>query len=157
MKDDLASDVAMVLAAGLGLRMRPLTLDKPKPLVEVAGRPMIDHCLDKLAAAGIARAVVNVHYLPDLLITHLRDRERPKVTISDERDLLLETGGGMIRALPLIEPHEGVLIGLPDTIWFPEDALRALPDDVLAFLLFPVERSIRTICSSTGRRTSSTS
>jgi N-acetyl-alpha-D-muramate 1-phosphate uridylyltransferase len=64
----LASDVAMVLAAGLGLRMRPLTLDKPKPLVEVAGRPMIDHCLDKLAAAGVARAVVNVHYLPDLLI-----------------------------------------------------------------------------------------
>jgi MurNAc alpha-1-phosphate uridylyltransferase len=93
----------MVLAAGLGLRMRPLTLDRPKPLVEVAGRPMIDHCLDKLAAAGVARAVVNVHYLPDLLIAHLRDRERPEVTISDERDLLLETGGGMIRALELID------------------------------------------------------
>ena len=101
--EPLASDVAMVLAAGLGLRMRPLTLDRPKPLVEVAGRPMIDHCLDKLAAAGIARAVVNVHYLPDLLIEHLRGRERPQVTISDERDLLLETGGGMIRALPLID------------------------------------------------------
>jgi N-acetyl-alpha-D-muramate 1-phosphate uridylyltransferase len=98
----LASDVAMVLAAGLGLRMRPLTLDRPKPLVDVAGRPMIDHCLDKLAAAGVARAVVNVHYLPDMLIAHLRDRARPKVIISDERDLLLETGGGMIKALDLI-------------------------------------------------------
>ena len=102
MSEPLASDVAMVLAAGLGLRMRPLTLDRPKPLVDVAGRPMIDHCLDKLAAAGVARAVVNVHYLPDMLIAHLRERERPKVTISDERDLLLETGGGMIRALDLI-------------------------------------------------------
>jgi MurNAc alpha-1-phosphate uridylyltransferase len=99
----LASDVAMVLAAGLGLRMRPLTLDRPKPLVGVAGRPMIDHCLDKLERAGVARAVVNVHYLPDLLIEHLRGRERPKIAISDERDLLLETGGGMIRALPLID------------------------------------------------------
>jgi MurNAc alpha-1-phosphate uridylyltransferase len=93
----------MVLAAGLGLRMRPLTLDRPKPLVEVNGRPMIDLCLDKVAAAGIARAVVNVHYLPDMLIEHLRERERPKVAISDERDLLLETGGGMVKALPLID------------------------------------------------------
>lgn len=98
----LASDVAMVLAAGMGLRMRPLTLDRPKPLVEVAGKPMIDLCLDKVAAAGVARAVVNVHYLPDMLIEHLAPREHPRIAISDERDLLLETGGGMIRALPLI-------------------------------------------------------
>lgn len=103
MRTSLASDVVMVLAAGLGLRMRPLTLDRPKPLVEVTGKPMIDLCLDKVAAAGIARAVVNVHYLPDMLIEHLRDRERPRIAISDERDLLLETGGGMIRALPLID------------------------------------------------------
>lgn len=103
MRTGLASDVAMVLAAGLGMRMRPLTLDRPKPLVEVAGKPMIDLCLDKVAAAGVARAVVNVHYLPDMLIEHLRERERPKVAISDESDLLLETGGGMIKALPLID------------------------------------------------------
>lgn len=103
MSTGLASDVAMVLAAGLGIRMRPLTLDRPKPLVEVTGKPMIDLCLDKVAAAGIARAVVNVHYLPDMLINHLTHREHPKVTISDERDLLLETGGGMIRALPLLD------------------------------------------------------
>ena len=98
----LASDVAMVLSAGLGTRMRPLTADRPKPLVHVAGKAMIDHCLDKLAEAGVARAVVNVHYLPDLLIEHLAVRSAPAVTISDERDLLLETGGGMVRALPLL-------------------------------------------------------
>ena len=98
----LASDVAMVLSAGLGTRMRPLTADRPKPLVQVAGKAMIDHCLDKLAEAGVARAVVNVHYLPDLLIEHLAARTAPEVTISDERDLLLETGGGMVRALPLL-------------------------------------------------------
>ena len=98
----LASDVAMVLSAGLGTRMRPLTADRPKPLVQVAGKAMIDHCLDKLAEAGVARAVVNVHYLPDLLIEHLAARTAPEVTISDERGLLLETGGGMVKALPLL-------------------------------------------------------
>lgn len=102
MSKPLASDVAMVLSAGLGTRMRPLTADRPKPLVQVAGKAMIDHCLDKLADAGVARAVVNVHYLPDLLVDHLASRSAPAVTISDERGLLLETGGGMVKALPLI-------------------------------------------------------
>ncbi len=102
MSQPLASDVAMVLSAGLGTRMRPLTADRPKPLVQVAGKAMIDHCLDKLADAGVARAVVNVHYLPDLLVDHLASRSAPAVTISDERGLLLETGGGMVKALPLI-------------------------------------------------------
>lgn len=92
----------MVLAAGLGTRMRPLTLDRPKPLVEVAGKTMLDHCLDKLADAGVARAVVNVHYLPEQIVEHLRGRHTPKVTISDESHQLLETGGGMVHALPLI-------------------------------------------------------
>lgn len=97
-KPVLASDTAMVLAAGLGKRMRPLTASKPKPMVRVAGKPMIDHALDKLADAGIARAVVNVHYLGDVLEAHLGGRKRPQVTISDERELLLETGGGMVKA-----------------------------------------------------------
>lgn len=94
----LASDTAMVMAAGMGKRMRPLTATQPKPLVRVAGKPLIDHTLDRLADAGISRAVVNVHYLADALEAHVRERATPKVTISDEREALLETGGGMIKA-----------------------------------------------------------
>jgi len=97
-RDPLASDTAMVLAAGLGKRMRPLTATTPKPLVRVAGKPLIDHALDRLADAGIERAVVNVHYLADALEAHVLERAQPRVTISDERDLLLETGGGLIKA-----------------------------------------------------------
>ncbi|WJY18507.1 nucleotidyltransferase family protein [Alteriqipengyuania flavescens] len=94
----LASDTAMVMAAGMGKRMRPLTATQPKPLVRVAGKALIDHTLDRLAEAGVGKAVVNVHYLADALEAHLRERASPKITISDERDALLETGGGMIRA-----------------------------------------------------------
>jgi len=88
----------MVLAAGLGKRMRPLTASQPKPLVRVGGKPLIDYALDRLAEAGVAKAVVNVHYLADALEAHLKERKAPAITISDERDLLLETGGGMIKA-----------------------------------------------------------
>ena len=94
----LVSDTAMVLAAGMGKRMRPLTASQPKPLVRVAGKPLIDHALDRLDEAGIARAVVNVHYLADALEAHVIERESPSVTISDERALLLETGGGLVKA-----------------------------------------------------------
>src|SRR3984957_7372920 len=93
---------AMVLAAGLGLRMRPLTDHMPKPLVSVAGRPLLDHVLDKLADAGVTEAVVNVHYLPDQIINHVASRARPRVIISDERDAVLGTGGGVVKALPLL-------------------------------------------------------
>jgi len=99
----LASDTAMVLAAGLGKRMRPLTATRPKPLVRVGGRTLIDHVLDRLAEAGVERAVVNVHYLADALAAHLARRAPPPaVTISDERDLLLETGGGMVKARDIL-------------------------------------------------------
>lgn len=96
----LVSDTAMVMAAGMGKRMRPLTATQPKPMVRVAGKPLIDHTLDRLAEAGVGRAVVNVHYLADVLEAHLKPRQSPATTISDERAELLETGGGMIKALP---------------------------------------------------------
>src|ERR1700716_1311529 len=93
---------AMVLAAGFGVRMRPLTDHMPKPLVSVAGQPLLDHVLDKLAGAGVSEAVVNVHYLPDQIIAHTANRTHPKVIISDERDQVLGTGGGVVKALPLL-------------------------------------------------------
>ncbi|ANU08179.1 nucleotidyltransferase family protein [Paraurantiacibacter namhicola] len=96
--NELASDTAMVMAAGMGKRMRPLTASQPKPMVRVAGKPLIDHALDRLADAGVTKAVVNVHYLADALEAHVLERKMPRVTISDERDQLLETGGGLVKA-----------------------------------------------------------
>src|SRR5215813_6842897 len=107
---------AMVLAAGLGLRMRPLTDHMPKPLVKVAGQPLLDHVLDKLAAAGVTEAVVNVHYLPDQIIDHVVSRTRPHVIISDERNHVLGTGGGVVKALPLLGDQPFFHVN-SDTIW----------------------------------------
>ena len=122
----LASDTAMVLSAGLGKRMRPLTASQPKPLVRVAGKALIDHALDRLAEAGVAKAVVNVHYLADSLEAHVKARKAPQVTVSDERELLLETGGGMKKALPLL-PDPFFAIN-SDNFWIdgPSDTLRLL-------------------------------
>jgi MurNAc alpha-1-phosphate uridylyltransferase len=107
---------AMVLAAGLGLRMRPLTDHRPKPLVEVAGRPLLDHVLDKLAEAGVTEAIVNVHYLPDQIIAHVRSRNAPRIIISDERDRVLGTGGGVVKALPLLGDAPFFHVN-SDTMW----------------------------------------
>nr|WP_238339542.1 nucleotidyltransferase family protein [Novosphingobium ginsenosidimutans] len=93
---------AMIMAAGKGTRMMPLTATRPKPLVEVAGVSLLDHVLDLLADAGIGRIVANVHYLPDQIEAHLARESRFRVTISDERELLRDTGGGLVQALPLI-------------------------------------------------------
>jgi MurNAc alpha-1-phosphate uridylyltransferase len=106
----------MVLAAGFGERMRPLTDHMPKPLVPVAGRPLIDHVLDRLAAAGIERAVVNVHYLADQIERHLKSRTAPAIVISDERDKLLDTGGGVVKALGAIGNEPFIHVN-SDTIW----------------------------------------
>jgi N-acetyl-alpha-D-muramate 1-phosphate uridylyltransferase len=107
---------AMVLAAGLGLRMRPLTDHMPKPLVRVAGRTLLDHVLDKLAAADVGEAVVNVHYLPDQIIEHTASRKNPRVIISDERNQVLGTGGGVVKALPLLGPAPFFHVN-SDTLW----------------------------------------
>lgn len=96
-------DTAMLMAAGLGKRMRPLTATRPKPLVKVAGKPLMDHALDRLEAGGIRKVVVNVHYLADTVEAHLAARRCGlEFTISDERAKLLETGGGLIKARPLL-------------------------------------------------------
>lgn len=115
-----APKIAMVLAAGLGTRMRPLTDDRPKALVEVGGKALIDHMLDRLAAAGVETAVVNVHYFADLVEAHLAARQArglgPRIIISDERPQALETGGGIRHALPLL--GEGpVWVANIDSVW----------------------------------------
>jgi MurNAc alpha-1-phosphate uridylyltransferase len=119
---------AMVMAAGLGKRMRPLTATRPKPLVEVAGKPLIDHVLDRLRAAGVEQVVVNVHYLADAMEAHLAARASDLgVTISDERQLLLETGGGLVQAAPMIS-EDTFLVVNSDNLWIdgPADSLRLL-------------------------------
>ena len=107
---------AMVLAAGLGTRMRPFNGQVPKPLVKVGGKALIDYVLDRLAAQGIERAVVNVHHLADQIERHLAQRRQPKIVISDERSELLGTGGGVVKALP--ELGDGPFFHVnSDTIW----------------------------------------
>ena len=107
---------AMVLAAGKGVRMRPLTDTMPKPLVAVAGKPLLDHVLDRLAGAGVEHAVVNVHYLGQMIVDHLKPRGRPHIVISDETGLLLDTGGGVVKALPELGDAPFYHIN-SDTIW----------------------------------------
>lgn len=126
---ELASDVAMVLAAGIGKRMRPLTATRPKPLVRVNGRALIDHSLDKLVEAGVSRAVVNVHYLPGQIEAHLAQRSAPEIAVSDEREALLETGGGMVKALPLIDADPFFCLN-SDNVWLdgPQNVFAALSE-----------------------------
>ena len=114
--DVVVPSTGMVLAAGLGKRMRPLTATRPKPLIEVAGRSLLDRALDHLAAAGVARAVVNVHYFAEQVEAHLGSRTDPAIVISDERAALLETGGGVAKALPLIGCDPFYVIN-SDNLW----------------------------------------
>ena len=139
----------MVMAAGLGKRMRPLTATRPKPLVQIAGTTFLDHVLDHLREAGVERIVVNTHYLADSLEAHLAAKAADlDVVISDERAMLLETGGGLIKALPLI-PDDPFLCVNTDNIWIdgPVNALKLLASawddarmDVL-MLLVPLARA----------------
>jgi MurNAc alpha-1-phosphate uridylyltransferase len=111
-----APDRAMVLAAGLGTRMRPFNGQAPKPLVQVGGKALIDHVLDRLADMGVERAVVNVHHLADQIEAHLQARQRPRIVISDERHGLLGTGGGVVKALAALGDAPFFHIN-SDTIW----------------------------------------
>lgn len=125
-------ETAMVMAAGLGKRMRPLTATRPKPLIRIGGKALIDYALDRIEAAGIGSVVVNTHYLPDALEAHLRREKRAfSVALSDERNQLMETGGGLVQA-----QRDGLLTGDPvlcansDNIWTdgPYDTIRRMAD-----------------------------
>ena len=140
---------AMIMAAGLGKRMRPLTATKPKPLIEVGGKPLLDHVLEKLRAAGVKKVVVNVHYLADAVEAHLVSRRHGlEVMISDERKLLMETGGGLVQAQPLIDTDPFLSIN-SDNLWVdgPADTLKLLAshwDDTkmdALLLLVPLARA----------------
>lgn len=140
---------AMVLAAGLGTRMRPLTDDRPKALVEVGGRALIDHMIDRLKSAGVERFVVNVHYFADRLEAHLKARGDVDIVISDEREKLLETGGGLKKARPLLG-DDPVFVANIDSVWVEDregEAFSLLkanwrPDEMEALLMLaPMARS----------------
>ncbi|ESQ75809.1 N-acetylmuramate alpha-1-phosphate uridylyltransferase MurU [Asticcacaulis sp. AC402] len=143
-------ETAFILAAGLGTRMRPLTNDRPKALVEVGGKTLIDHMLDRLAAAGARRFVINVHAFADRLESHLRARSDLDIVISDEREALLETGGGLKKARLLLG-EDPIWAANIDSVWLetaPDGtALRALcdlwsPDEMdVALLLAPMQRT----------------
>jgi MurNAc alpha-1-phosphate uridylyltransferase len=121
--------IAVVLAAGLGQRMLPITRTLPKPLIKVAGKTLIDFTLDRLVDAGIEKVIVNVHHLADQVEAHARARRDLPIVISDERDALLETGGGLKRALPLIG-DEPFMTFNSDSLWIegPQPNLRRLID-----------------------------
>ena len=132
---------AMIMAAGLGTRMRPLTLDRPKPLVEVHGKALIDHAIDRLVHAGVKLVVVNTHYHADLMKAHVARRGDVEVRISEENDTLLGTGGGIVKALPFFEGAP-FFVHNSDSIWVEGighalDRMKAYwnPDEMDALLL----------------------
>jgi MurNAc alpha-1-phosphate uridylyltransferase len=140
---------AMIMAAGLGKRMRPLTATTPKPLIEVGGKALLDHVLEKLRAAGVEKVVVNVHYLADAVEAHLANRDHGlDVAISDERSLLMETGGGLAKAAPLIDCDPFLALN-SDNLWVdgPADTIKLLAsqwDDAkmdALLLLVPLARA----------------
>lgn len=142
-------DTAMVLAAGYGQRMRPLTDTRPKPLVAVAGKALIDYGFDRLRQSGVTKAVVNVHYLPEQIEAWAQRQNSPEIVISDERGEILDTGGGVAKALPLLGNDPFFVIN-SDSFWVDDgipalDRLRAAWDDGTMdclLLLCPLARTV---------------
>ncbi|MCA8898822.1 MAG: nucleotidyltransferase family protein [Hyphomonas sp.] len=138
---------AMVLAAGLGTRMRPLTGERPKPLIEVRGRALIDRTLDALAGAGVNRAVVNVHYLADQVEAHLKSRTDMEIVISDERGEVLETGGALAKARALLG-DDPVFVANTDAFWAPASSQ---PVEALAAAFDPGRMDALLLVADTGQ------
>ena len=140
---------AMLLAAGLGLRMRPLTLTRPKPLVEVGGRALIDYALDRLRAAHVAKVVVNVHYFAEQIESWASRQSEPPIVVSNERAEVLDTGGGIKLALPHLGPHPFFVLN-SDSFWLEQgqpalDRLSAAWDDSrmdCLLLLCPIAQTV---------------
>jgi MurNAc alpha-1-phosphate uridylyltransferase len=124
---------AMIMGAGMGLRMRPLTTDRPKPLVMVGGKTLIDHSIDRLVAAGVSRIVVNLHYRGEMLRAHLARRRDAEIIFSDETDKLLDTGGGVVKALPLLGSAPFFVLN-SDSVWV-ENATAATSTTTLAAMI----------------------
>lgn len=143
---------AMVLAAGLGTRMRPITDTIPKPLVKIAGKPMIDYALDSLVEAGVETVVVNVHHHADQMIAHLGARSDVEILISDERSQLMNSGGGLAKGLKLLEPGP-VFVMNADLFWIGE-----MPNAVsnlrrLAHFFDPTRMDMALLCVDMDRTT----
>ena len=136
---------AMVLAAGLGTRMRPITETMPKPLVKIAGKPMIDYALDALAEAGVTRAVVNVHHHAEQMEAHLAGYQKLDITISDEREKLMNSGGGLAKGLKLLEPGP-LLVMNADLFWIGEKAGEATNLQKLAAFFDPDNMDMALLC-----------
>ena len=152
---DWAPKTAMVFAAGLGTRMLPLSRTCPKPLIKVAGKALIDHVLDPLARIGVPQAIVNVHYLADQIEAHVKDRQAPQIIISDERELLLDQGGGIRKVLPLIG-SDPFLICNTDAFWIEGASsnlarlIKAWKPDVMDILLLVAPAATSIGVDSTG-------
>ncbi len=136
---------AMVLAAGLGARLRPITNTIPKPLVPVGGRPMIDYVLDTLADAGVERAVVNVHYLADRMVEHLSRYKKLEIVISDERGRLMNSGGGLAKGLKLLD-RSPVYVMNADLFWLADQAGEASNLRRLARFFDPESMDMALLC-----------
>lgn len=136
---------AMVLAAGLGTRLRPITNTIPKPLVTIAGKPMIDYVLDLLVNAGVTRAAVNVHHFADQMEAHLAQRAAPEIVISDERNALMNSGGGLVKGLKLL-PDGPVLVMNADLFWVGEDAGEPSNLERLASFFDPNRMDMALLC-----------
>ncbi len=136
---------AMVLAAGLGTRMRPITDKTPKPLVKIGGKAMIDYALDALAAAGVTKAVVNIHHHPDQMLKHLALRDQPQILISDERDRLMNSGGGLAKGLKLLS-QDAVIVMNADLFWIAEPADQPSNLTRLASFFDPARMDMALLC-----------
>jgi MurNAc alpha-1-phosphate uridylyltransferase len=143
---------AMVLAAGLGTRLRPITDRMPKPLVPVGGKAMIDYALDSLAEAGVCRAVVNVHHFADQMEAHLSEYPHLEIAISDERDALLNSGGGLVKGLKLIEPGR-IFVMNADLFWIGEKAGQKTNLQRLDAFFDPERMDMALLCVPIGNTT----